>query len=224
MVSVAAGAEEGRQISERLRGSQPAPRLPACDCLHVRTHPRGDASADHRLLFFLATKRLPVPSRPWARPWMSTLRFTAGVGVGSSGACTIGPVPKHQRFWVLLCAPTRCSLAISFLFSLLFLLVCVALQLKSRSLLRYHTPRLCRIAVFSIQPIVLSDHDQWGLDSADSVSGGSSNHLHHRSDHVLCLPSSVAARPREMAIQSKPKPGAPRLLLATSIDVRPAPP
>ena len=173
---------------------------------------------------FLPTKRLPVPSRPWARPWMSTLRFTAGVGVGSSGACTIGPMPKHQRFWVLLCAPTGCSLAISFLFSLLFLLVCVALQLKSRSLLRYHTPRLCRIAVFSIQAIVLSDHDQWGLGSADSVSGGSSNHLHHRSDHVLCLPSSVAARPREMAIQSKPKPGAPRLLLATSIDVRPAPP
>ena len=122
--SVAAVAEEGRQISESLRGSQPAPRLPACDCLHVWTHPRGDASADHRLLFFLATKRLPVPSRPWARPWMSTLRFTAGVGVGSSGACTIGPVPKHHRFWVLLCAPTGCSLAISFLFSLLFLLVC----------------------------------------------------------------------------------------------------
>ena len=129
-----------------------------------------------------------------------------------------------QVFFVLLCAPTGCSLAISFLFSLLFLLVCVALQLKSRSLLRYHTPRLCRIAVFSIQAIVLSDHDQWGLDSADSVSGGSSNHLHHRSDHVLCLPSSVAARPREMAIQSKPKPGAPKLLLATSTDVRPAPP
>ena len=107
---------------------------------------------------------------------LDILRFTAGVGVGSSGACTIGPVPKHQRFWVLLCAPTGCSLAISFLFSLLFLLVCVALQLKSRSLLRYHTPRLCRIAVFSIQPIALSDHDQWGLDSADSVSGGSSNH------------------------------------------------
>ena len=35
----------------------------------------------------------------------------------------------------------------SFLFSLLFLLVCVALQIKSRSL-RYHTPRLCRIVVF----------------------------------------------------------------------------
>ena len=62
MVSVAAGAEEGRQISERLRGSQPAPRLPACDCLHVWTHPRGDASADHRLLCFLADKKTAARS------------------------------------------------------------------------------------------------------------------------------------------------------------------
>ena len=41
-----------------------------------------------RLLYILATERLPVPSRPWARKCvMSTLRFTAGVGVSFSGAC-----------------------------------------------------------------------------------------------------------------------------------------
>ena len=65
------------------------------------------------------------------------------------------PEPKHHRFWVLLCAPHGCSLLISFLFSLLFVLVCVALQMKLLSL-RYHPPRLCRIAVFLIQTIVLS--------------------------------------------------------------------
>ena len=67
----------------------------------------------------------PLSATSGAPPWLSTI----------------------FRSWVSVCAPTGCSLAISFLFSLLFLLVCVALQLKSRSLLRYHTPRLCRIAV-----------------------------------------------------------------------------
>ena len=41
-----------------------------------------------RLLFVLVgrTGRLAFPSRPWAMPSMSTLRFTAGVGVSSSAA------------------------------------------------------------------------------------------------------------------------------------------
>ena len=51
--------------------------------------------------------------------------------------------------------PHGCSLLISVLFPLLFVLVCEGLQMKLLSL-RYHTPRLCRIAVFLIQTIVLS--------------------------------------------------------------------
>ena len=39
--------------------------------------------------------------------------------------------------------------------SLFFLLVCVALQLRT---LRFHPPRLCRFDVFSIQTVLLSLH------------------------------------------------------------------
>ena len=71
-----------------------APRLPACSRLHVRTHPRRTASAASSSL---PTKRLPFPCRPWARPSMSTLRFTAGVGVGFSGACGLPMVLRARK-------------------------------------------------------------------------------------------------------------------------------
>ena len=37
--------EEGRQTSPGVSGSRSAARLPACDCLHVRTHPQATAWA-----------------------------------------------------------------------------------------------------------------------------------------------------------------------------------
>ena len=106
---------------------------------------------------------------------MSTLRFTAGAGVGSCGARGLplgwrarkplpcapgssadlapgherrGPVPKHR---LLALGPSLrphwMQPSLLFSVSLLFLLVCVALQIKLWSL-RYHTPRSCRIAIF----------------------------------------------------------------------------
>ena len=114
---------------------------------------------------------------------MLNLRFTAGVGVGFSGACGLalgwrarkllpcaprssadlapghergGPVPKHHPPVLGLCLSLHwMQPSLLFSVSLLFLLVRVALPMKLQSL-RYHTPRLCRIAVFSIQTIVLS--------------------------------------------------------------------
>ena len=111
---------------------------------------------------------------------MLTLRFTAGVGVGFSGACgpplvwrarkplpcalrspaslALGlerrraPVPEHCLAVLGLCLrPHGMSPSLLFSSSLLFLLVRVALKLRS---LRFHSPRLCRIAVFSIHTVV----------------------------------------------------------------------
>ena len=52
----------------------------------------------------LPTQRLPVSSRPWARKSMPTLRFTAGVGVCSSGACGL-PLGQRAR------KPLPCALS-----------------------------------------------------------------------------------------------------------------
>ena len=85
---------------------------------------------------------------------MSTLRFPAGVGVGFSPAdLALGherraTVPQHHLPVLgLSLRPYWMQPSLLFSVSLLFLLVSVALQMKLRSL-RYHTPRLCRIAVF----------------------------------------------------------------------------
>ena len=115
---------------------------------------------------------------------MLTLRFTAGVGVGVCGACgpplvwrarkplpcalrssaslALGlerrraPVPEHRLPVLGLCLrPHWMSTSLLFSISLLFLLVRVALKLRS---LRFHSPRLCRIAVFLIQTIVSLAH------------------------------------------------------------------
>ena len=108
---------------------------------------------------------------------MLNLRFTAGVGVGISGACgpplvwrwrkplpsalrssaalTLGlvrlraPVPEHRLPVLGLCLrPPWMPPSVPFSLYLLFLLVRVALKLRS---LRFHSLRLCRIAVFLIQ-------------------------------------------------------------------------
>ena len=104
---------------------------------------------------------------------MSTLRFTAGVGVGFSGACGLplvwrarkplpcalgssadfalghewrAPVPKHHLLFLGFCLrPHWTQSARLFSVSLFFMLVRVALKLRS---LRLPPPRLCRIAVF----------------------------------------------------------------------------
>ena len=67
-----------------------ATRLQACvtpSCL--RSSPRLDASTESYFGFSSTspTKRPPTPSWPLVRPSMLNLRFTAGVGVGISGAC-----------------------------------------------------------------------------------------------------------------------------------------
>ena len=115
---------------------------------------------------------------------MLNLRFTAGVRVGISGACgpplvwrarkplpsafrssvalALGlarqraPVPEHRLPVLGLCLrPQWMQTSLLFSSSLLFLLVCVALKLRS---LRFHSPCLCRIAVFSIQTNVSLSH------------------------------------------------------------------
>ena len=111
------------------------------------------------------------------RPSLLNLRFTAGIGVGISGAC--GPplvwrarkplpsalrssaalaldltrqrasVPEHRLPVMGLCLrPPWIQHSFLFSRSLLFLLVRVALKLRS---LEFHSLRLCRIAVFLIQ-------------------------------------------------------------------------
>ena len=107
---------------------------------------------------------------------MSNLWFTAGVGVGISGACGLplvwrarkplpcalrssanpalgherrASVPEHHHLVLGLCLSLpRMQLSLLFSVSLFSLLVRVSLKLRS---LRYHPPGLCRIAVFSIQ-------------------------------------------------------------------------
>ena len=69
---------------------------------------------------------------------MSTLRITAGVGVGFSGARGLPSGWRVRK-------PLPCTLRFSVKPALFFLLVRVALKLRS---LRLHPPRLCRLVVF----------------------------------------------------------------------------
>ena len=135
-----------------------------------------------RLLFTLADKQTPTTSWPLLRPSLLNLRFTAGVGVGISGACgpplvwrarkpllsalrssaalALGlarqraPVPEHRLPVLGLCLrPQWMQTSLLFSSSLLFLLVCVALKLRS---LRLNTPPCVASRYSEYKPTSLS--------------------------------------------------------------------
>ena len=79
-------------LGRRLRNIGMATRPTACvtpSCL--RSSPRLDASTVSYSGSFSTspTRKPPTLSRPLVRPSMLNLRFTAGVGVGISGACEL---------------------------------------------------------------------------------------------------------------------------------------
>ena len=100
---------------------------------------RGSSSSvDHRSGNFWRMLSTCGPPLVWRarKPLPSALRSSAALALGL--APQHAPVPEHV-FWfrVCDCAPNGCSLLFSI--SLLFLLVHVALKLRS---LRFHSPRL----------------------------------------------------------------------------------
>ena len=133
-------------LSSRFLDSHPVRLAPLESSVRrwVGAASKGNRSGGHGALVLCSEQCSPKTPSTLLSP--SALRSSAALALGL--ARQRAPVPEHRLPVLGLCLrPPWMQLSFPFSLSLLFLLVRVALKLRS---LRFHSPRLCRVAVFLI--------------------------------------------------------------------------